>query len=270
MLRDRLISAAAAIAILVPTIAFAGVIGVSILVGLVSCIAVRELSRNLPALNARPSRELTIAFGLLLVAAFHLLPVTGVLATVVLFPLIVLVTHLLLYNSIERTIESSSQMILVSVYVVVPLAHAIVLRRLDGGMAWVFFVLVVISFGDVAAYFIGKYYGKRQFSKRVSPRKTIEGLAGGVGGNLFGMLVMKIVFPSLPPLSVLIPVTLLLAVVGPLGDLVASALKRRLEIKDFGSLMRGHGGVLDRADALIPSFPTVYYFLILSGSAVPS
>jgi phosphatidate cytidylyltransferase len=84
------------------------------------------------------------------------------------------------------------------------------------------------------------------------------------------MLVMKIVFPSLPPLSVLIPVTLLLAVVGPLGDLVASALKRRLEIKDFGSLMRGHGGVLDRADALIPSFPTVYYFLILSGSAVPS
>lgn len=269
MLRDRVVSAALAIAILVPVLAFGGVVGVTVVVAVFGTIAAWELSRNLTGLKTSPGRELTLILCLGLATAFHAFSIYGVLATVVWFPLVVLVCHLMLYNTIERSVESATQMILVPAYVVIPLAHAILLRRLDMGMAWVFFVLVVVSLGDAGAYFAGKYYGRHHFSKRVSPRKTVEGLAGGVAGNLLGMLVMAVIFPGLPSLAVLVQITLLLAIVAPLGDLTASVIKRRLEIKDFGFIMPGHGGVLDRADALIPAFPALYYFLILIGGSIP-
>ena len=269
MLRDRFISGIIAAAILVPALCFGGVVAVAVLVAVFGGVAVWELTRNLSGITTSPARELTILVFLAIVAAFHVLPVNGVFAVVVMLPLVVLLLHLMLFTSLERTIESASQMIFVCVYVGVPLAHAILLRRLDMGVAWVLFVLVVISLGDVGAYFAGKYYGSHHFSKQVSPGKTVEGLAGGLVGNLTGMLCMKIAAPDLPSWSVLIPLTLVLAVVGPLGDLVASAIKRRLGIKDYGFIMPGHGGVLDRADALIPAFPLAYYVLILSGVAVP-
>jgi phosphatidate cytidylyltransferase len=66
----------------------------------------------------------------------------------------------------------------------------------------------------------------------------------------------------------LLQLSVIIAIVAPIGDLCASALKRRLEIKDFGSIMPGHGGVLDRADSLIPAIPTVFYFVVLSGLGV--
>jgi phosphatidate cytidylyltransferase len=161
-------------------------------------------------------------------------------------------------------------MIFVLAYVSIPLAHAILLRRLEFGIAWVFFVLVVICLGDAGAYFAGKYRGRHRFSANVSPSKTIEGLLGGVAGNFAGMLIIKLIFLDLAPWGTLARLTVLLAVAGPLGDLAASAIKRRLKIKDFGTIFPGHGGVLDRADSLIPAFPAAYYFLVLSGLAVMS
>jgi phosphatidate cytidylyltransferase len=79
------------------------------------------------------------------------------------------------------------------------------------------------------------------------------------------MLGVKVAFPGLPSVWYLLVLTLVLAVAGPLGDLIASMIKRRLAIKDFGSIMPGHGGVLDRADSLILAFPATFYFLILVG-----
>jgi phosphatidate cytidylyltransferase len=269
MLRDRLKSALIALVVILPLLFFGGVVGVAVLVAAFGGVAVWELSRNLSVLKDSPCRELTILFFLSIVAVFHVFSVNAAFGFVVLLPLAILLLHLFLFNSQERTVESATQMILVCAYIGVPLAHAVLLRRLDMGVAWVFFVLVVISLGDVGAYFAGKYYGQHHFSKNVSPGKTVEGLGGGLAGNLLGMLLLKLLVPALPPLGVLIQITLVLAVVGPLGDLVASAIKRRLGIKDFGFIMPGHGGVLDRADALIPAFPLTYFFLILSGISVP-
>ncbi|MFH1116449.1 MAG: phosphatidate cytidylyltransferase [Pseudomonadota bacterium] len=269
MLRDRLKTAAVTVAILVPPLLWGGVLGVALLAALFGSVAVWELSRNLAALRSSPAARITVLTFLALVATCSILPVYGVVAAVVVLPLLILLIHLFLFSTLEQTVESSSQMIFVCAYIGVPLAHAVLLRRMDNGVALVFLVLVVISLGDAGAYFAGKYYGKHRFSKRVSPGKTVEGLAGGLAGCLAGMTIMKIVSPDLPAVGILIPLTVLLAIVGPLGDLVASAIKRKLAIKDYGSIMPGHGGVLDRADALIPAFPATYYYLILSGAALP-
>jgi len=212
---------------------------------------------------------LTFILGLALIGAFYALPNRAVPAVVVCFPLAVVAVHLFLYNFIENTVDSASQMILVTTYVAVPLGHAVLLAKLHLGNVWILYVLVVICLGDAGAYFAGKYFGRHRLSPNVSPSKTVEGLAGGVAGNLVGMLIMEAVVPGLLPIGPLALVTLLLAAAGPLGDLIASALKRRLSIKDFGTFMPGHGGIMDRADSLILAFPVVYYFLTLSQYGAP-
>lgn len=83
------------------------------------------------------------------------------------------------------------------------------------------------------------------------------------------MLAVKTVFPGLPSIQALLFLTVALAVAGPLGDLCASMIKRKLDIKDFGSIMPGHGGVMDRADSLILAFPVTYYFLLLLSNSAP-
>ena len=269
MLRTRIISAAIAVGILVPILLWGGAAGVTLIVAACSGIAFFELARSLPGLRSRLSTWLTLVLGLAVIAAFYALPYRAVPAVIVSFPLVVVAVHLFLYNSIENTVDSASQMILVAAYVAVPLGHAILLARLDLGIAWVFYVLVVICLGDAGAYFAGKYLGKHRMSPNVSPSKTIEGLAGGIAGNFAGMFIMKGVVPGLLSIEPLAVATLLLALAGPLGDLIASSLKRRLAIKDFGAFMPGHGGVMDRADSLILAFPVLYYFLTLSQHAVP-
>lgn len=267
MLYLRIISAAVAAAILVPTLLWGGVQGVTILVAILAGVAMWELARNLPGIKDPLRILLTIAIGLPILFAINYVPLQAFPAIIVFLPLLVILIHLLLYGLIKNTLDSACQMIFVLTYVAIPLAHAILLKHLALGTAWIFFVLVVICLGDAGAYFAGKNFGRHHFSARVSPRKTIEGLLGGVAGNFFGMIIMKCIVSGLPSLYELAQLTLLLALLGPLGDLCASAIKRRLAIKDFGAIMPGHGGILDRADSLIPALPATYYFIVLAGYA---
>jgi phosphatidate cytidylyltransferase len=269
MLLARVITAAAIIVVIVPVLILGKLEGTVALVAVFCAAAMWELSGNLEAIKKTLARALTLVVGFAVIAGFYFLPPRAALAVVVGCPLVVLLLHLFLYNVIENTVESVIQMIFVLAYAVIPLSHAILLGRLDLGIVWIFFVLTVVSLGDAGAYFTGKYLGRHRFSKNVSPNKTIEGLLGGVAGNLVGMFALKALVPDLCPLRVLVPLTLVLAVVAPLGDLCASALKRRMQIKDFGSLLPGHGGVMDRADALIFAFPATYHFLLVAGLTVP-
>jgi len=268
MLRDRVITAAVAIAILVPIFLLGGLEGVVFLVALFGGAALWELATCLPGLKTSPGKQLTLAVGLATAIAFYLVPPGALTAVLAWFPLLVVVLHLALYHRIERSVESASQMIFAVSYVMVPLSHATLVRQLEMGVSWIFLIMVVICLGDAGAYFAGKRFGKHRFSSSVSPSKTIEGLGGGVVGNILGMLIVKLCCPDLPPIATLLWLTLLLAIVGPVGDLCASMLKRRLEIKDFGSIMPGHGGVMDRADSLIFAFPAAYYFLVLVGQTI--
>jgi len=270
MLGARIATAAVLAAILIPGLIYGGVPAVALLVAAFGGTAIWELSTNLSGLKRFPGNALTLALGLVLVLAFYAFPLRFVWTAVVWLPLVVLLLHLFLYNVIENTIESETQMIFVLLYVAVPLGHALLLSRLYLGIAWVFVVLVVVSLADAGAYFAGRSFGRHRFSAHVSPAKTLEGLVGGLAGGLAGMIVMKLIVPGLPTVGLLFWLTLILVVADILGDLTASSIKRRLGIKDFGAILPGHGGVLDRADALIFAFPATYHFIIfVSGSAIP-
>lgn len=145
------------------------------------------------------------------------------------------------------------------VYLPILLGHLIPLRLLTDGRQWIFLTLIVIMSCDTFAYFIGSKFGKRKLYPAVSPNKSIEGGIGGLVGSVFAVLMVKCTF--LPILGVFdaILVGLLLGVVGQVGDLFESLLKRACRVKDSGSMIPGHGGILDRLDSLLFAFPVVYY-----------
>jgi len=130
------------------------------------------------------------------------------------------------------------------------------LFQLKDGRAWVAFVFVVIMAGDSSAYFIGKCFGKRKLAPQLSPSKTIEGAIA----YLFGSVVIGVLAMALLPLPLgmieIVLLSLMLSVLGQIGDLFESLIKRAFTVKDSGELLPGHGGVLDRLDSLV--FPIVF------------
>ncbi len=119
------------------------------------------------------------------------------------------------------------------------------------GLSWVLLVFAITWGCDTAAYFVGRQIGRRPFFPRVSPKKTVEGSLGGVVGGVAAALVTAYVLAFKQPLSTVLTVALSGTIAAQLGDLVESAFKRQAGVKDSGTLMPGHGGLLDRIDGLL-------------------
>ena len=128
------------------------------------------------------------------------------------------------------------------------------------GPLFTFLALISISLSDIAAYEFGKRYGKRKLSESISPNKTIEGFFAGL---LIGSLSMFIVLNNYFELDFIptLLVSLIFILFGVLGDLFESRIKRTLEVKDSSDFLPGHGGVLDRVDSQILSFPVLVLFI---------
>jgi phosphatidate cytidylyltransferase len=142
-----------------------------------------------------------------------------------------------------------------------PLTFAVRLEAIPReGPAILLFVLVITWVGDTAAYFVGRAVGKRKLAPVLSPKKTWE----GTFASIFGALLVAVVFSRwlVVPLPHLLTMAALGNVAGQAGDLLESAYKRSAGVKDSGSLLPGHGGVLDRIDALILAIPVVWYYWI--------
>ena len=122
------------------------------------------------------------------------------------------------------------------------------------------FFFIVIFASDIGAYFTGKTLGKHKLVPKISPGKTWEGLVGGITGAVAAAaLCTWIFFPELP-YKFSIPLSAVMAIVGILGDLAESAIKRGAGAKDAASILPGHGGLLDRLDSLLFNAPILYYF----------
>ena len=119
---------------------------------------------------------------------------------------------------------------------------------------------IVVFAGDTLAYYTGRTLGRHKLAPRISPGKTIEGAIGGLAGNVAaGFIAHYTFFPELPLLHV-VPLGIVMGVLGILGDLYESMLKRGAEVKDAGKLVPGHGGLLDRLDSMVFNAPLLYYY----------
>ncbi|HXM98714.1 MAG TPA: phosphatidate cytidylyltransferase [Candidatus Dormibacteraeota bacterium] len=156
---------------------------------------------------------------------------------------------------------SSSALLLVAF----PLTYAIRLHGVAQGPVLLLFALVITWVGDSVAYFVGGAFGKNPLAPHLSPKKTWEGSVASFAGSL----VVAVIFRRW--LNASLPLLLGMAAVGnvagQMGDLLESAYKRSVGVKDSGGLLPGHGGVLDRIDALILTIPVVWYYWILCCAA---
>lgn len=136
-------------------------------------------------------------------------------------------------------------------------------RMLDDGAAFTIFIYGTVIVSDTAAYFVGRTWGKHTLSPHVSPKKTWEGYGGGIaGGVLFGLLAAWLLNVDGLTMGHGAVIGLLIGVLGTVGDLGESVIKRQAGAKDSSHLIPGHGGVLDRLDSVLVSFAIGYYYLI--------
>jgi len=173
----------------------------------------------------------------------------------------------MLFSRKHVTMTDVAMIIMGNIYVSYLLLHIVLVRNmLDFGELFVWLIFVGAFMTDTFAYFVGIFFGKRKLCPDISPKKTIVGAIGGViGCGLCFVLYGFIVQYLRPEIGISVPLMflfgLLCSVAAQIGDLVASTIKRQYDIKDFGKLLPGHGGILDRFDSILFVAPVVYLFL---------
>lgn len=169
----------------------------------------------------------------------------------------------------KRNVADAALTVFSVAYVAMLFSYVYLLRTAENGQFYVWYIFASSWGCDTCAYFTGYYLGKHKLSPVLSPKKTIEGAVGGVIGaivlcTIYGMIIAG---PAQVDRGVLLKVSLLIGLVGSIvaqiGDIFASSIKRKMKIKDYGHLIPGHGGILDRFDSLLLVAPVIVMILEL-------
>jgi phosphatidate cytidylyltransferase len=250
--------ALALLALAIKPFAFAVVVAIVIMIGQAEFYAATQRQ------GYHPATLLGLVAGAMIVAGAYYRGESGILLMVI---LAVVATFLWFMATPVRlrtdVIANAGVTIFGLVYIPVMGSFYVVLLTATGSRALVIAVLGLTFLYDVAAFFIGRYWGRRPLASTISPKKSWEGL---VGATFVTVLVASVLPRSFGPLRSelkLFGLGVVIVLMAPLGDLVESMLKRDLGIKDMGSILPGHGGMLDRVDSALLVAPAVYYFLRL-------
>ena len=175
---------------------------------------------------------------------------------IILFAIIFLFT----FKELRSASSDLSLLFMGFLYVPILLAHLQMMRGLPYGQQWVFLLMVIVMAGDTGAFYVGTSFGRRKLYPVVSPNKSVEGAVGGLAGSLVGAIIAKYTFFPQLTLADAVVTALILGILGQLGDLFESFLKRSFGVKDSGTIFPGHGGVLDRLDSILFAAPAAYYY----------
>lgn len=164
------------------------------------------------------------------------------------------------FRDIRRAAQESALFMMGLLYVPLLLGHLILLRNLPFGTQWILLMLVIVMCGDSTAYYCGSTWGKTRLYPEVSPKKSVEGSLGGLAGSIAGAVVMKLTLFTQLSFTDCVLASVLLGVLGQLGDLFESLLKRSCGVKDSGTIIPGHGGILDRLDSILFAAPAAFFY----------
>ena len=235
-----------------------------LLIGLACICSLWEYNRIIFNAESSPLSSIIIWWGygagLLTVGAAHFGGLAGSALAVAFNLVIVGLFSVFIYKTNVRVGDIIQKQVQGIVYIPLLLSFLILIRRDPDGMTWIFFLLAIIFAGDVCAYYVGSYLGRHKLNPAVSPGKTIEGALGGLAGNvLVGAAGIIFFLPGIT-WTAGIAFFLIVGIAGQVGDLFESELKRSSSIKDSSGLLPGHGGFLDRIDALLFASPVAYLF----------
>lgn len=265
MLKKRVITALCGLLILIAATWFDKPLPwFSILAAVWALLAVQEFYRLTGVLKATSLTVFGLVWTLLFVVSPHfasVLTVPRLLSSAIVLSLIVL----LFRRQKEGAWAVWTWMLAGILYLGWLLSYPVALR-LDGGKEWVFLALFATFGSDTTAFFVGKALGRYHLAPGISPHKTWEGAAAGVLGAIVVSLAMVAWFRLPLDYAQAILFGLVVSILGQLGDLVKSLLKRNVGVKESGNLLPGHGGVLDRTDSILFAGVTAYYFFLALSS----
>lgn len=262
MFKQRAISAVILVIIAAITLYFGGAL-TCLVMCTVSLIGVMELLR-IYGLNKKElgyaAYGATVFYYALLYFDLH----QFILPLIAVYMLVILAIYVLTYpNYKDKEIMAA---FFAFVYVGVMLSYVYLIRDMKHGLILVLLIFVSSWGNDTCAYLVGRAIGKHKMSPILSPKKSIEGLIGGiVGAGILGV-VFGLIYNHFMQVAHSVWIFALIGAVCALpaviGDLAASAIKRNNDIKDYGKLIPGHGGILDRFDSIIFTAPIMYYLIL--------
>jgi len=256
----RWVTALIAVPILFGIIAYGGREFFAALIIMVSLAGMYEYNQMAFGKGLSAEKTVTMASALLILLTAVSGDMTLLLALLAFSVMAVMVFNLLRIREKGLDMAPAGRALLGILYIPVLMSHFILIRRTQSGVLWIFFILVLAFAGDVVAYYVGRRLGKRKLLPEVSPGKTVEGTIGLIAGSVVGcLLFQQWFFPALTVTHAAI-LGLVGSVLGQLGDLSESALKRAAGVKDSGVILPGHGGILDRLDCLMFITPFVFYY----------
>ncbi|NLV35827.1 MAG: phosphatidate cytidylyltransferase [Clostridiaceae bacterium] len=274
-MKTRVISAAVAIALLL-VIAYLGSIAIGLAIFLLAMAATYEFYRALERGGSKPIYFLgyIACLPLLYLALEGLLPTQLtdyveknclLIAATGFFVLLVVLFCFSMFSDGKYKIADISITLFGILYIAFLFSFVTLTRKMENGNLYVWLIFIGASATDTFAFFTGITIGKTKIIPRISPKKSLEGCIGGVIGAVLAMLAFGSIFmPQLGTSLIHFAILgLLCGVISQIGDWSASSVKRAVGIKDYGNIMPGHGGVLDRLDSILFVAPTVYFYINL-------
>ncbi len=246
-------------------ILFASPMWFNLVVSVACIISLYELCKTFKLLEKKPISVLVFVFALLLLCAVFMGFSRDFLTLILVSYLMLLLICAIFWNGKIKFSDVCTAFFAL-IYAVLLLYHIGFIRSMQNGVVLLFIPFLGAWMPDTFAYFSGTLFGKHKLIPSVSPKKTVEGAIGAVIGCIISFFVYGLIVDYAVGLSVnyltLVILAALCGVVAQLGDLSASVIKREFGVKDFGNLIPGHGGIIDRIDSLIFIAPLVYYFLL--------
>jgi len=263
-MKTRVISAIILVLIFIPfliigELPFAVFMSILSLLGLYELLKVRESKKKFPFILKIIAYLLTLYFSLYNTSSIEFLNKFDyrLMALIIL----IFISPMVFINNTEKYNISDALFLIGSVLFIGFSFNLIIIAR-NYDITYIIYLLLITTMTDTFALFTGKLIGQHKLCPKISPKKTIEGLIGGVFmGTFIATCFYNTVINGNVPLVIVILLTLLLCLVGQLGDLVFSSIKRYYDVKDFSNLIPGHGGILDRFDSLI--FVTLMFIILI-------
>jgi phosphatidate cytidylyltransferase len=271
-MKIRVISAAVVIAILAAVICL-GETAIGIAVFLLTVMAVWEFGKALEKGGYRPVKAVSFAacIPVLYIALSGILPPAAVIggddvltaAAVFIFAVLLSLFCFLMFSDGKYSIKDVSVTLLGMMYIPFLFSFFTLTRQMEDGYLYIWLILIGACATDTFAFFTGLAIGRVKIVPKISPKKTLEGCIGGAAGCVIAMTIFGACFRNEfdVPLVHFAILGILCGIISQLGDWSASVIKRAVGIKDYGNIIPGHGGVLDRIDSILFTAPAVYFYI---------